>query len=171
MKGLSPGQVHKTEENLVRLNVHDADAARSEFLSLKNAMAAEGKILVQKQLTGGLELIAGLLRDPQFGPCVMCGFGGVMAEVLNDTAFAVAPLSMAEALALIERLKTRKLLDGFRGNPPLDKNAFAEVLVRLGDLGQANPAFAKSTSTRSLSAMASPLPWMRPSFSDDDGRS
>ena len=139
MKGLSPGQVHKTEENLVRLNVHGADAARSEFLSLKSALPAKGQILVQKQVEGGLEMIAGLVRDPQFGPCVMCGFGGVMAEVLNDTAFAVVPLSMAEALALIERLKTRKLFDGFRRTPPLDKKAFAGVLVRLGDLGRANP--------------------------------
>jgi len=139
MKGLSPGQVHKTEENLVRLNVHGKDAARSEFLSIKSATGDEGRILVQKQIPGELELIAGLLRDPQFGPCVMCGFGGVMAEVLNDIAFAVAPLSLAEALALIERLKTRKLLNGFRGNPPLDKEAFAKILVRLGDLGQANP--------------------------------
>ena len=139
MKGLAPEQVHKTEENLVRLGITGADAAKAEFLSLKSVVGDRGRILVQKQVAGGLELIAGLLRDSQFGPCVMCGFGGVMAEVLNDTAFAVAPLSMAEALALIERLKTRKLLDGFRGNPPLDKAVFAEVLVRLGDLGHANP--------------------------------
>ena len=139
MKGLSPGQVHKTEENLVRIGVHGADAAKAVFLSLKNAVAAEGKILVQKQVKGELELIAGLLRDPQFGPCVMCGFGGVMAEVLNDTAFGVAPLNMEDALALINRLKTRKLLNGFRGNPPLDKEAFADILVKLGDLGIANP--------------------------------
>ncbi|MBW2177205.1 MAG: acetate--CoA ligase family protein, partial [Deltaproteobacteria bacterium] len=63
--------------------------------------------------------------------------GGVMAEVLNDTAFAVAPLSLEDALALIDRLKTQKLLNGFRGNPPLDRKVFAEILVRLGDLGQA----------------------------------
>jgi acetyltransferase len=138
MKGLSPGQVHKTEENLVRLNIQGVDQARTEFSSLQSAIGKSGNILVQKQVEGGLELIAGLLRDPQFGPCVMCGLGGVMAEALNDNAFAVAPLSMTEALALIERLKTRKLLNGFRGNPPLDRKVFAEVLVRLGELGRAN---------------------------------
>jgi acyl-CoA synthetase (NDP forming) len=139
MKGLSPGQVHKTEGNLVRLNIHGTDQARTEFQSLKSILGEDGSILVQKQVQGELELIVGLIRDPQFGPCVMCGVGGVMAEALNDTAFAVAPLSMNEALALIDRLKTRKLLDGFRGNPPLDKNAFAAILVRVGELGRANP--------------------------------
>ena len=139
MKGLTPGQVHKTEDNLVRLNIQGTDQAGIEFQSLKSIINAEGRILVQKQVEGELELIAGLIRDPQFGPCVMCGLGGVMAEALNDTAFAVAPLNIAEALALIDRLKTRKLLNGFRGNPPLDRAAFAEVLVRLGDLGMANP--------------------------------
>ena len=139
MKGLSPGQVHKTEENLVRLGVDRADAAEAEFMSLKSAMAEKGRILIQQQIDGELELIAGLLQDPQFGPCVMCGLGGVMAEVLDDTAFAVAPLSMAEALSLIDRLKSRKLLNGFRGNPPLNREAFATVLVRLGELGRANP--------------------------------
>ena len=139
MKGLSPGQVHKTEEDLVRLNIHGTDQARTEFQSLKSILGENGYILVQKQVQGELELIAGLIRDSQFGPCVMCGLGGVMAEALNVTAFAVAPLSMNEALALIDRLKTRKLLDGFRGSPPLDKNAFAEILVSLGELGRANP--------------------------------
>ncbi len=139
MKGLSPGRVHKTEENLVRLGISGADAVQTEYLSLQNSLASDGKILIQKQVAGEPELIAGLLRDPQFGPCVMCGFGGVMAEVLNDIAFAVAPLNMEDALALINRLKTRKLLNGFRGNPPLNKEAFADILVKLGDLGIANP--------------------------------
>ncbi len=139
MKGLSPGRAHKTEENLVRLGINEANTVQTEFLSLQNTLTADGKILIQKQITGEPELIAGLLRDPQFGPCVMCGFGGVMAEVLNDTAFAVAPLSLEDALGLIDRLKTQKLLNGFRGNPPLDRKVFAEILVRLGDLGQAFP--------------------------------
>ena len=139
MKGLSPGQVHKTEKNLVRLGINGADQAGTEFQSLKSVLNEDGRILVQQQVEGELELIAGLLRDPQFGPCVMCGLGGVMAEALNDTAFAVAPLNMTEALALIDRLKTRKLLNGFRGNAPLDKKALAEILVRLGELGRANP--------------------------------
>ncbi|MCG6911069.1 MAG: acetate--CoA ligase family protein [Deltaproteobacteria bacterium] len=143
MKGLARGRVHKTEENLVRLGIGSADAVQKAFLSLQAALGDEGNILVQRQVAGELELIAGLLRDPQFGPCVMCGFGGVMAEVLNDTAFAVAPLTVEDALALIGRLKNQKLLDGFRGNPALDKNAFARILVRLGDLGMDNPRISE----------------------------
>jgi acetyltransferase len=65
----------------------------------------------------------------------MCGLGGIFAEALADAAFAVAPLTMEEAVGVIDRIKAKKLLGGFRGLPPLDKNAFAKVLVSLGDLG------------------------------------
>jgi acetyltransferase len=73
----------------------------------------------------------------------MCGLGGVMAEILDDVAFAVAPLSRADALALIGRLKTRALLNGFRGSTPVDRQALAEILVRLGDLMTACPQIRK----------------------------
>jgi acetyltransferase len=102
-------------------------------------MAGKGTVLVQKQVEGELELIAGLVRDPQFGPCVMCGFGGVLAEAVGDVRFAAAPLTLKEALAVIGRLKGRRLLDGFRGKPPVDREALARILVRLGDLGLACP--------------------------------
>ena len=78
-----------------------------------------------------------MIRDPQFGPCVMCGFGGILAEVLADSVFAAAPLNQSQALALIDRLKTQKLLNGFRGFAALDREALADILVRLGDLGVA----------------------------------
>jgi hypothetical protein len=80
-----------------------------------------------------------MLRDPQFGPCVMCGLGGILTEIANDKAFAAAPFNMEEALALIGRLKTQKLLDGFRSFPAVDRNAFADILVRLCALGSMHP--------------------------------
>ena len=92
-----------------------------------------------KQIQGYPELIAGLIRDPQFGPCVMCGFGGILAEVMTDSAFAAAPLSHAEALGLIGRLKTQKLLNGFRGFAAVERDALADLLVRIGELGLAYP--------------------------------
>jgi acetyltransferase len=100
-------------------------------------MPDNGSVLIQKQIQGAPELIAGLIRDPQFGPCVMCGFGGILAEVMADSVFAVAPLSKSEALGLIDRLKTQKLLNGFRGFTAVDRDALADILVRLGDLGVA----------------------------------
>lgn len=137
MKGLLPGEVHKTEHGLVCLGIHSAQAVQTNFESMNDRMKGRGKILIQKQIKGELELIAGMVRDPQFGLCVMCGFGGILAEVIGDAAFAMAPLSSDEALDMISRLRSSKLLDGFRGAPPADRNALAQILVRLGELGQA----------------------------------
>ncbi len=137
MKGLLPGEVHKTEKNLVRLDIRTSEDVRRTFEELTREMSDRGEILVQPHIKGDLELIAGLVRDPQFGTCVMCGFGGILAEVIADVAFAMAPLSHEEALALIGRLKAQKLLDGFRGTSPVDRNALAQALVQLGDLGAA----------------------------------
>lgn len=139
LKGLAAGQLHKTELGLVRMGISSPADAEHCFDFLTQAMNGKGKVLMQKQVPGGLELIAGLIRDPQFGPCVMCGLGGVMAEILNDVVFALAPLSRREGLAMIGRLKSQKLLDGFRGSAPLDREALADILVQLGHLGHAYP--------------------------------
>jgi acetyltransferase len=139
LKGLLPGAVHKTEQGLVRLGIASAAALEAAFHELAAAMGVKGEILLQQMVHGGPELIAGALRDPQFGPCVMCGLGGTLAEILGDAAFAVAPLSREDALALVGRLKTRQLLDGFRGAPPVDREALADTLVRLGRLMAAFP--------------------------------
>lgn len=136
LKGLRPGTVHKTEAGLVRMGIDSDAALASAFAELAEA-ADGGGVLVQRQVPAGLELIAGLVRDPQFGPCVMIGMGGVLAEVLKDSAFGVAPLTKADALALIGRLRSQALLDGFRGAPPVDREALADVLVALGNLGAA----------------------------------
>jgi acetyltransferase len=135
MKGLYPGQVHKTELGLVRLGIASAQHAAAEFEDLKGTMDGNGTVLLQRQIQGELELIAGLVRDPQFGPCVMVGLGGVMAEALGDSVFAVAPLSSSDALGLIGRLKAQQLLEGFRGAPAVDRKALSRILVQIGELG------------------------------------
>jgi acetyltransferase len=137
LKGLLAGEIHKTELGLVHTGVSSIDEAETVFLELQKIMSNDGSILVQKQIQGYPELIAGLIRDPQFGPCVMCGFGGILTEVIADSVFAAAPLNKSEALALIGRLKTQKLLNGFRGFAAVDRHTLADVLVRLGDLGAA----------------------------------
>ena len=139
MKGLLPGGVHKTELGLIRLGIRNGRAVRTAFKDLSDKMDGNGRVLVQKQIPQAVELILGLLRDPQFGPCVMVGLGGVMAEIYDDTAFAVAPLTHREALALIGRIRGQKLLDGFRGAPPVDREAIARVLVSLGQIGINHP--------------------------------
>ncbi|MBU1713414.1 MAG: acetate--CoA ligase family protein, partial [Proteobacteria bacterium] len=139
MKGILPGEIHKSESGLVRLGISSEDEVKKIFGELDNKMAGKGIILIQRQIEGGIELIAGMIRDPQFGPCVMLGLGGIFAEILKDTVFAVAPLSHKEALSMIERLKSQKLLDGFRNFAPVDRESLAKIIMNLGELGCSNP--------------------------------
>jgi acyl-CoA synthetase (NDP forming) len=138
MKGILPGEIHKTESGLVRLGISSEEETGRVFSELNRKMSGKGKILVQRQVEGGLELIAGIIRDPQFGPCVMLGLGGIFAEILKDTVFAVAPLSLKEALSMIGRLKSQKLLNGFRNFAPVDRESLAKIIVSLGELGFGN---------------------------------
>jgi acetyltransferase len=139
MKGLLPGGVHKTEMGLVRLDIPDGPAALRAFATLMERMEGRGRVLIQRQIPGKVELILGLLRDPQFGPCVMFGLGGVTAELFDDAVFAVAPLTHREALGLIGRIRGQKMLNGFRGTPPVDREEIARILVALGEIGLAFP--------------------------------
>jgi acetate---CoA ligase (ADP-forming) len=135
MKGLLPGGVHKTEMGLVHLNVTTPAALCQVFDTLKSKMGPSGQVLIYKQVKGKIEIIAGLVRDLQFGPCVMLGLGGIMTDVFEDVIFAMAPLTQIEALQLIGRIRGQKLLNGFRGEPPVDRDELASILVKLGNLG------------------------------------
>jgi hypothetical protein len=92
-----------------------------------------------RQVRGKIELILGLVRDPQFGPCVMLGLGGIMAEILSDAVFAPAPLAGEDALRLICRMRGQKILDGFRGEPSVDRQELARIIVALGNMGLTYP--------------------------------
>lgn len=135
LKGLLPGQVHKTESGLVRLGIATSAGLRDAFAGLRGLMKGSGRIVIQRQMEIDYELIAGFLRDDQFGPCVMFGLGGIFSELEKDVVFALAPLSRDDAKALIRRIRGRKLLEGFRGMEPLDEKAMADILVALGNLG------------------------------------
>jgi acetyl-CoA synthetase (ADP-forming) len=136
------GIAHKTERNLVRLDLGDAEEVRrhaEDLLSQRGQGEGEARLLVQAMVSGRRELIAGLLRDPQFGPCVMFGLGGVFAELISDVAFAVAPLAEHDAEDLIHALRHRKILDAFRGEPEADIGKLAQILEALGRIGEARP--------------------------------
>lgn len=139
LKGLAEGQVHKTESGLVRLGLSSPSEIRAAHAELIKKLKGKGRILLQKQMPVEYELIAGVLRDEQFGPCVMFGLGGIFAELQKDVVFAPAPLSASTARELIGRISGRKLLEGFRGGKPLDLNSMANILVNLGNLAAACP--------------------------------
>jgi acyl-CoA synthetase (NDP forming) len=139
LKGLIPGQVHKTEQGLVCLGIHNQNQLAKAFGDIQQKIGCNGRIIIQKQIGPNYELIAGFIRDNQFGPCVMFGLGGVFSELTKDVAFAMAPLDKDIAFKLMDRIKGGDLLKGFRGMAPLKKDVMADILVRLGNLGIAYP--------------------------------
>jgi acetyltransferase len=143
LKGLAPGKAHKTEHGLVQLGINDEQRLAEIFSSLQRQLDGQGRILVQKQVSLDYELIAGFVRDPQFGACVMFGLGGVFAELEPDVVFALAPLDLAAALRLVRALRNHRLIEGFRGMTPLRQEAMAQLLVDLGRLGQAYPRISQ----------------------------
>jgi acetate---CoA ligase (ADP-forming) len=138
-KGILPEIAHKTESNLVRLGIVSEQGLEEAVANLQQTMQGRGSILIQKQVQGKIELVAGFVRDPRLGPCVMCGLGGIFAEALNDTVFGVAPLTLTDALRMIDRLRCRNMLNGYRGCDPVDKMALGSILVTLGNLGCVYP--------------------------------
>jgi acetyl-CoA synthetase (ADP-forming) len=119
-----PTIAHKTERGLVRLGLPDAAAVEAAAADLLEAARPEdGRVgvLVGRMLRGNRELIAGLSRDAQFGPTVMLGVGGVLAEAVADVAFRLVPIDEVDAMELIDDLATQPLLGPFRGEPEVDR--------------------------------------------------
>jgi acetyltransferase len=140
LKLVSPAITHKTEVGGVRLGLASVaeveDAARA-MLARVRAAAPDAEVqglLVQSMVTGGHELLLGVVRDPQFGPLVLVGFGGIHVEVLQDTAARLAPIGPAGALAMLEELRMAPVLRGVRGAPPVDRQALAGVIARFARL-------------------------------------
>ena len=143
LKGCSSTVTHKTEMGMVKLNLGSSDdVARAYDDIMKAGMELDG-VLVQEMIKGDREFVIGLTRDPQFGPCVMFGLGGIFTEVLNDVSFRVAPISEIDAMEMIGEIKTKKLLDEFRGSPAVDKKALVKALVGIGKLGDENDEIAE----------------------------
>jgi len=136
VKACSPDAPHKTELGLVALGVADADAAVSEFRRQRDALASlnarfEG-VIVARMAKKGRELALGARIDPQFGPVVMIGDGGIYLEALKDFVLLLPPFDDAEARAALGRLRIAPLLAGVRGEAPRDLDAVAQLAVRLG---------------------------------------
>src|SRR5439155_1213711 len=114
-------------------------SAGEALLAARRAEDGDAGLLVSPMVHGRRELIAGLVRDPAFGPCVMLGMGGIFAEAFGDVAFAVAPLIGADADGLIDALQSRRVLGAVRGEPALDRAALRRLLTILGRLGCDRP--------------------------------
>lgn len=142
MKIVSPQILHKTDVGGVRVGLNSAAEVRKAFdemhgrLSRKRGVDVKGVLLesmVPKD--DGVELIVGLQNDPQFGPVIMVGLGGIFTEVMRDVAFRMLPITESDAASMLDELRGSKLLSGFRGSKPIDRRMVARTLVQIGRMG------------------------------------
>ena len=132
LKGRIEGQIHKTEAGLVKLNLWTDDQLKSAYQEMLSLKSKPQSFLIQPMLKGDLELIIGVIRDPQFGPAVMLGLGGIWTEVYRDVVFRLVPLNQQEVFKMVSELKGIDLFRGYRGSKPVNMEALAEWLIRLG---------------------------------------
>jgi len=140
LKGCSSNIAHKTGKGLIQVDIRNMDEALDAFQNIMGNMAEEDEVLVQEMIKGQRELVVGLTRDPQFGPCVMFGLGGIFTEVLKDISFRVAPLEKRDALEMMSEIKAHKILDAVRGMPEADRDLLADILINVGRIGLENDA-------------------------------
>jgi len=139
LKACSAEIAHKTEKGLIRVDVRNEEEAKTAFNEIVQRMNRDrGAVLVQQMIKGQRELVIGLTRDPQFGPCVIFGLGGIFTEILEDTVFRVAPLEKFDALDMMHEIKSRKILDAVRGLEAVNRDLLAEMLITVGRIGIEN---------------------------------
>jgi acyl-CoA synthetase (NDP forming) len=140
LKGHGTRLAHKTERGLVKLNLRSVTEVRRAYRRIKTAAGGDWEgCLLQPQVEGRREFVAGMFRDPQFGPTVMFGLGGVFAEALADAAFCIAPLSDVQADDLLDDIRGAKLLGDFRGEKAADRTELRRVLKGLSQLSLDHP--------------------------------
>lgn len=132
MKLDAPDMVHKTDKGGVRLGIQDRKEATIALKELLN-INENGQVVIQSQ-SEGQEIIIGGKRDDIFGPVIMIGLGGIFVEIYQDIVFRLAPIDKEEAFLMLEDIKGKKILEGFRGHPAVNKEALAEILVRTSEL-------------------------------------
>jgi acetyl-CoA synthetase (ADP-forming) len=136
MKVCSAAIAHKTERGLIRVDVRTDGEALEAFREIRQGLdGQEGGVLVQEMVKGRRELVMGLTRDGQFGPCVMFGLGGIFTEILRDISFRRAPLAREDALAMMNEIRARAILDAVRGMEAADRDRLAGMLAGLGRIG------------------------------------
>ena len=145
MKIVSPDVVHKTDIGGVVLNIVDAAQAKKAYDQIISRVRMnlpevniEG-VSVQMMAPTGVEIIIGMIKDPQFGPAVMFGLGGILVEVLRDVSFRLVPVMPEDAAEMVREIKGFALLEGYRGQTPVDIKRLEEIIVRVSAFIEKNP--------------------------------
>ena len=145
MKIVSPNILHKSDSGGIALNLKNPDEVSTAYNNMLAAVkihqpdAVIDGVLIQKMASGGQEVIIGMKRDPNFGPLMMFGLGGIYVELFKDIAFRVAPITKKDAFEMIEETSAGKLLKGIRGNQPSDIDAVVDTLLKLSQLAMDQP--------------------------------
>jgi acetyl-CoA synthetase (ADP-forming) len=140
LKVVSPDIIHKSDVGGVMINLKDQSEVRAAYRRIlenvkkRQAHAKIVGLLVQEMAPSSTEVIVGAIKDPQFGPAMMFGLGGIFVEVLKDVAFRIAPITEEEACEMITEVKAYPLLKGYRNSPPADVKAIAQILANTSKL-------------------------------------
>jgi acetyl coenzyme A synthetase (ADP forming)-like protein len=142
-KAVASGLLHKSDVGGVVLGLQSVHAVDEAVRTLEERMRANGhpleRALLQREVAGGIEALVGVTTDPTFGPLVVCGLGGVLVELLRDVAFHLTPVTDVDAHEMLSELRAGKLLDGYRGMPAGDREALADVIMRVSALVEIVP--------------------------------
>ena len=136
LKACSAKLMHKSEQGGIELNLRTKGDVREAYRRITQGVDLElDGVLVQEMVPGQRELVVGLNRDSQFGPCVMLGIGGIMTEVFKDTVFRMAPFDVIEAKDMADELRFKTVLGAFRGQKPVDMDMLCHTLIAVGQIG------------------------------------
>lgn len=144
IKGCSSMISHKTEKDLIKIDIRNNNEAGSAFEEIITSMdSADKAVLVQELVKGKRELVVGMTRDAQFGPCVMFGLGGIFTEILKDISFRLAPMERRDAIEMMQEIKGHKILDAVRGMEAADLDILADMLINVGRIGVENDSVSE----------------------------
>lgn len=142
-KAIAPGLLHKSDVGGVVLGLRSADAVRAAVRTLRDRMKAAGHelegVYLQREVRGGIEALVGVTSDPTFGQLIVCGLGGVLVELLKDVAFRLPPVSDIDAEEMLSKLRSKRLLEGYRGAPAGDRQALIHLIQRVSALVEVAP--------------------------------
>ena len=139
IKGCSSEISHKTEKDLIKVDIRNEKEAKAAFEDIMTNMnATDNAVLVQEMVKGKRELVVGMTRDAQFGPCVMFGLGGIFTEILKDISFRIAPMERRDALEMMQEIKGHKILEAVRGMEAADLDILTDMLINVGRIGIEN---------------------------------
>lgn len=142
LKGIAEGLLHKSESGLVHQNLADEKSVSMAAAQILQAVPG-GQLLVQPQIRGKREFMAGLFRDPHFGPAILFGLGGIFTEALSDVVFRLAPLTRQDAADMIESIRSRSLIGPFRGEQAVDRDSLTGILMGLSTIAADFPEIAE----------------------------